>query len=104
MRYPARRLYAMALYATRPTGAAAAHAPEYEVALRVALVVATDEEDARAKGMSELTELCPEEQGWTNHHVAFSAVAKDELRAVLEVIDEDLREPVEGDDTAELLM
>lgn len=103
MKYPARRLYAMALYATRPTDA---DAPEYEVALRVALVVATDEEDAQAKGMSELLALCPEERGWMNHHIAFNNVTKNELRAILEAVAEDEREPAEGetDDATELLM
>lgn len=95
----------MALYATRPTETEML-TPEYEVALRVALVVAADEDDARAKGMSELVELCPEEQGWMNHHVAYNTVTKEELRAVLDVVAEDEREPALGDtdDSTELLM
>lgn len=82
-----RELYLMALYATRAKGGASDEGlkeGEHEVALRVALVVGRDEADARGRARARLSELCPAEDGWANHHVVASELTKDELRTVLE--------------------
>jgi len=87
-----RELYLMALYATRARGAASDEVlaeGEHEVALRVALVVGRDEADARGRARARLSELCPPEEGWANHHVVASELTKDELRSVLESLSND---------------
>lgn len=82
------RLYVMALYATRPAG----DEPEtrdYEVALRVALAVASDEDEAREKATTQLLEQCPPAEGWVNHHVSLSVMTKESLRQSLELVSDD---------------
>jgi hypothetical protein len=81
----ARRLYALALYATRPS-VHAAEANEHEVYLRVALAVARDEAEARARTTERLLELCPREEGWLNHHVTLNHVPVAALREALAVV------------------
>jgi hypothetical protein len=83
-----RELYLMALYATRASGEVS-NEGEHEVALRVALVVGRDEADARARARARLSELCPAEEGWANHHVVASELTRDELRSVLQSLSED---------------
>jgi hypothetical protein len=87
-----RELYLMALYATRARDEASdevSDAGEHEVALRVALVVGRDEEEARARARARLSELCPAEEGWANHHVVASELTRDELRSVLQSLSDD---------------
>jgi len=82
----------MALYATRAGGETSdevLNEGEHEVALRVALVVGRDEADARGRARARLYELCPPEEGWTNHHIVASELSREELRSVLESLSED---------------
>jgi|GEM_PF-2378754 len=83
-----RKLYALALYATRPAGGAPP-GYEHEVYLRVALAVAAGEDEARAKTEGRLLELCPPEEGWVNHHVTLNHVPKDALREALAAVADD---------------
>jgi hypothetical protein len=83
-----RELYLMALYATRPLEGQDG-GDDHEVALRVALAVMGGEEEARARGRERLLEVCPPDEGWTNHHVTASAVGREQLRAVFEALSED---------------
>jgi hypothetical protein len=87
-----RELYLMALYATRARDEASdevSNGGEHEVALRVALVLGRDEAEARARARARLSELCPTEEGWANHHVVASELTKDELRSVLQSLSDD---------------
>ena len=91
------RLYVMALYATRPLGATAdPHA--HEVSLRVALAVASTEEEAREKGSARLLEWCPPGEGWVNHRVSLNHVPRAAMQRALEFISGDSRPGVEGDE------
>ena len=98
-----RELYVMALYATRPFEGREGVYDDYEVALRVALAVAGGEEEARARGLSQLLEVCPREEGWINHHVSASAVDREQLRAVFDALSGDAPDDV-GTDFPELIM
>lgn len=101
-----RRLYALALYATRPAGGAAAP-HEHEVYLHVALAVAGGEDEARAKMKERLRELCPPGRGWVNHHVTPSHVSKESLRELLAAVSEDeegAADGGEGSDDSDFLM
>jgi hypothetical protein len=80
-----RKLYALALYATRPA-APATDANEHEVYLRVALAVARDEDEARERTIARLLELCPPEEGWLNHHVTLNHVPLHALREALAAV------------------
>lgn len=87
-----RELYVMALYATRAGDEASDEVSaegEHEVALRIALVIGRDEAEARARARARLSELCPPEDGWVNHHIVSSELTKDELRSVLESLSDD---------------
>jgi hypothetical protein len=81
----ATKLYALALYATRPAAEASGEY-EHEVYLRVALAVAGDQEQARARTEQRLFELCPPTEGWVNHHVTLNHVPADSLREALAAI------------------
>ena len=97
-----RELYLMALYATRTSDESSDElSGEHEVALRVALAVGRDEAEARGRARARLLELCPPEEGWTNHHVTSSGLSREELRALLESLSEE--EDTEGG-PAELIM
>ena len=87
-----RELYLLALYATRAKGGAEDEIGgrgEHEVALRVALAVASDEAEARVGARGRLLEMCPEDEGWVNHHVVASGVSRAELRALFDALDEE---------------
>jgi hypothetical protein len=107
-----RRLYAHALYATRPAGGETAEDErEHEVYLRVALALAADEDEARAKMMARLLELCPPSEGWANHHITLGHVTKEALREMLAAVSDDRaaddqedNSQEEGLDSPELLM
>ncbi|HZI19850.1 MAG TPA: hypothetical protein VEY09_14760 [Pyrinomonadaceae bacterium] len=86
-----RRLYALALYATRPAPGAP-EGYEHEVYLRVALAVAAGEEEARARTMGRLLELCPPAEGWMNHHVTLNHVPADALREALAALEDGANE------------
>ena len=99
-----RELYLMALYATRARREVSdegLNEGEHEVALRVALGVGRDEADARGRARARLSELCPTEEGWANHHVVASELTKDELRSVLESLSD---EEISDEGPPELIM
>ncbi|MEJ7711000.1 MAG: hypothetical protein WKF84_14330 [Pyrinomonadaceae bacterium] len=85
-----KRLYAMALYATRPEAAAdTGESLEHEASLRVAMTVAASDDEAREKGMTQLHEWCPPILGWINHHVTLNIVPKESLRSFLDTVSDD---------------
>lgn len=99
-----RELYVMALYATRAVEPE--DSGEHEVALRVAMAVSANGEEAKARGMRQLLVLCPPEEGWVNHHVTASLVTEDELRRVFAALADDAPDDDEDDSAGvpELIM
>ena len=86
------RLYVLALYATKPAvDPLIPH--EHEVSIRVAMTVASSDEEARDKATAQLYEWCPHEEGWINHHIALNVVSKEILRDLLAGLSEDPPSP-----------
>lgn len=89
-------LYVMALYATRPV-AASQETGEHEVALRVAMALSSNDDEAKAHGMTQLLALCPPQEGWVNHHVTVNPVTREQLRSVLAVLTNEAHDGDEDD-------